>query len=66
MKNKGTGSRWVLEECVNDNYYVSFLLPAITAAEKSTLTLIVDGWMDRCPHEQTDGRKVELLYCTLL
>ena len=38
MQVKGTGSWCMLEECVKDNYYARFILTAITAAEKCTLT----------------------------
>ena len=45
-----------------------FILHAITAAEKSTLTWILDRLTvcDRWMNDQTDGWKVELLYRKLL
>ena len=73
MKVNGTGSRCLLEECVKDNYYARFhphsyhcckdmkFIPKLDVNFLDS-TQIVDGRTD----EQTNGRKVEPLYRTLL
>ena len=73
MKIKGTGSRCLLEECVKDNYYARFhphsyhcckemkFIPRLDVNFLDS-TQIVDGQTGR----QTNGRKVEPLYHTLL
>ena len=73
MKVKGTGSRCLLEECVKDNYYARFhphsyhcckemkFIPRLNVNFLDS-TQIVDG----LTNGQTNGRKVEPLYRTLL
>ena len=73
MKVKGTGSRCLLEECVNYNYYAWFhphsyhcckemkFIPRLNVNFLDS-TQIVDGRTDGL----TNGRKVEPLYRTLL
>ena len=73
MKVKGTGSRCLLEEYVKDNYYARFhphsyhcckdmkFIPKLNVNFLDS-TQIVDGRTDK----QTNGRKVEPLYRTLL
>ena len=73
MKVKGTRSRCLLEECVKDNYYARFhphsyhcckemkFIPRLDVNFLDS-TQIVDGRTNG----QTNGRKVEPLYRTLL
>ena len=48
----------MVEECVKDNYYANFILPAVTAAEKCTLFLDNINFLDYVHFDKSVEREM--------